>query len=375
MNALDQYYTPESIAAQIISEHVKITPKICIDTTCGPGHLLNAASQYFRNVECVGIDKDTETILKLRQSRPEWDLLNADIFSDTAFEYAKKFSESKRCCLLVMNPPFSMGNKKSYEVSFKSEKIHTSIAMAYILRSFELFNPSEGGFVIVPESLLFSEVDKAARELLAENYSISSLMSLDRRAFHGANVGAVVIQINNGTKSSRSRNENVTTIYSNVKINVTRGGMQVHKTISDSSGVPFVHTTSLKQIKDVSDLDDLRKVKALNAKKLDWAILIPRVSIPSQKNISLVSYSRPIQLSDCVIALHSDSYEAIDSVLKRILNDWERFVEIYKGTGARYITISRLTDWLKSELNITADATTDSNSSQFSNEDRISQIV
>jgi predicted RNA methylase len=353
MNALDQYYTPESIAGQIISEHVKITPKICIDPTCGPGHLLKAASKYFKNVECIGIDKDSETILKLSKNKPEWDLLNADIFSNEALEYARKFSESKRCCLLVMNPPFSMGNKKSYEIMFKNEKIHTSIAMAYILRSFDLFDPSDGGFVIVPESLLYSEVDKVARELLAEHYSVNSLMDLNRKAFHGANVGAVVIQIDSRKNSLMHKVSNIQPIFPKVEIQVTRGGMQVHKAIFTDDGVPFIHTTNLKQIKDTTNLDELPKVSASSrSKKFDWAILIPRVSKPSKKNIVLLRYNHPIQLSDCVIALHSSRFEDMDSVRHRILNDWDRFLEIYKGTGARYITIIRLTEWLRGELNI-----------------------
>lgn len=77
-----------------------------------------------------------------------------------------------------------------------------------------------------------------------------------------------------------------------------------------------------------------------------WAVLIPRVGMPDLGLVRAVRFENHVQLSDCVIALVCSSRIAALQVEQRIRASWDDFRNIYRGTGARYVTLSRLRTWL-----------------------------
>jgi hypothetical protein len=54
-----------------------------------------------------------------------------------------------------------------------------------------------------------------------------------------------------------------------------------------------------------------------------------------------------VQLSDCVIALKVGSRRDSLRLRKLVLSQWDSFASLYRGTGARFTTVARLTDWLR----------------------------
>ena len=75
-------------------------------------------------------------------------------------------------------------------------------------------------------------------------------------------------------------------------------------------------------------------------------ILIPRVGVPLFESLQPVYLRSTVQLSDCVIALRFHSMKVAISFSTAMTRRWGELVRLYRGTGARYITVARLQGWL-----------------------------
>jgi 16S rRNA G966 N2-methylase RsmD len=350
MDQLDRYYTPIDIAARIILDHVKVPPDVCVDTTCGTGNLLAAVSSMHNQTECIGLDKDVDAITKLRENRPDWHLLATDIFHENTTQLLENLP-IKSCDLLLINPPFTMDKVKSFEVQYQGVSFKSSLAMAHILRSFDLFESPKEALIIAPESMMYSERDFLAREALGESYTISNLYPLERKAFTGAFVGSTVLKIskNKPVKELKYISGKYKTT---IKVKVMRGGLPVHEHRFDSQGMPYVHTTNFKELWQGNSAD-LKLVTSISRGTIQGnVIFIPRVGIPKIDYFKTINLLTKVQLSDCVIAFQSTSKQSLKTLEARVLENWNQFIDLYKGTGARYISISRLESWLKDELNV-----------------------
>lgn len=150
MFELDQYYTPKEVAEDLVANLGFGTPKVCVDSACGEGSLLRAASRAFKTVSCVGVDKDRNAITRLRRRHPDWILSVADILIPGTVRWPQRGLASPRCDLLLLNPPFSLRAIKYVLIRWKGEVICCSVAMAHVLRSIDLFPPALGIAAIVP---------------------------------------------------------------------------------------------------------------------------------------------------------------------------------------------------------------------------------
>jgi len=346
MFELDQYYTPLSVAQDLVERCVSEAPSICVDSTCGKGNLLIALSKVFRDVSCVGIDKDPRSIRYLRRKYPDWRLSVADLLDERAHWRSKVISSVSESDLLLLNPPFSMKKKKKVSSEYKGLELKCSLAMAHILKSIELFKPSQGAVVVVPESLLSSDVDKFARLLLAEDYAFSEIFRLKSSTFRGVRANASVVKFI-PSKNRVSGSPVLTLRPDSEKTQLIRGGLPVHQKTTSESGVPYLHSTDILPLKRWGMEILTENVEPISRGVVSgWVILLPRVGCPSKESLELCFLSRRVQLSDCVIALKSDDLDNLKKLRDRIKRNWNEFNELYRGTGARYVTVSRLTEWL-----------------------------
>ncbi|CAB5678047.1 Type I restriction-modification system methyltransferase subunit [Comamonas aquatica] len=345
----DRYYTPPKIANRAF-EYAKLdgNPIICADTACGAGNLLMAAQEVLQAKYCIGIDNDSSTIRKLRQEKPEWRLYIADLLKRHRAPPTEFPDAQKEVDLLVLNPPFSLGHRKNVSVRYQGTYVKCSVAMAHILRSLELFKPTHGAIAVVPESLLYSNTDENARDLLENKFTISELTQLNISTFQGARVHSSFIQlVSPGRKPTLSESKQWQSDH--IFTNMVRGGMQMHAFDRVASGIKVIHTTSLKHIAN-GGLSTIQDFTSATSKGLvsGWLILLPRVGIPKKELLFSFYYKENIQLSDCVIGLKFSSKKASLNAKDRILKNWDGLVSQYRGTAARYTTIPRLNDWLHS---------------------------
>lgn len=344
----DKYYTPLAVACRALERaELSANPSVCADTACGSGSLLTAAEDVFKAEHCIGIDSDSHTIRKLRLARPDWRLYVGDLLKRHRAPPTEFAGKNCGADLLVLNPPFSTGPGKYLTVKYFGNTLNCSVAMAHILRSLELFRPRQGAIAVVPESLLYSDTDRDARELLRQSFSLQELIQLSIYTFKGARVNSSFVQFGRPTCEPRPRMASTAPQYTPIPATLVRGGLQMHAFTPARRGVRVLHSTSLATVaaNGFSTLTE-RTSSTAKGRVSGWLILLPRVGSPKQENCRAIYAAETIQLSDCVMGIQFQSESAALIAQRRILESWQSLVHLYRGTGARYITINRLMDWL-----------------------------
>lgn len=344
----DKYYTPAAIASRALERaQLASTPVICADTACGSGSLLAAAEDVLAARHCLGMDSDPLVIRQLRRERPEWRLYVGDLLKRNRPPPTDFPGANYGVDLLVLNPPFSLGSRKYVTVKYLGHLVKCSVAMAHILRSLELFGPNQGAIAVVPESLLYSDTDQHARELLDLNFSLAELLPLSIYTFRGARVNSSFVQFRPPGGRLPSPIEDMPMQSDSILTTVIRGGLQMHTFKHASSGARVIHSTSLRSIA-VDGINAIPEKTCAVAKGRisGWMLLLPRVGLPKEEAFHALYSKDEVQLSDCVIGMNFPSKAAASSAKKRIQAHWQSLLCLYRGTGARYITIDRLVDWL-----------------------------
>ena len=118
------------------------------------------------------------------------------------------------------------------------------------LRSFDLSVRLARSF---QESLLYSELDEAARQDLATTWAFEEILCVPQATFKGtrAHSALIVLRPNNG-EGTVGRVMAIRT-RGGVVADLVRGGLPVHEAVlSPEEGVPFVHSTDLTALVDGS---------------------------------------------------------------------------------------------------------------------------
>lgn len=341
---LDQYFTPESVAQRIV-EAVEPSSEslLCVDPTCGSGNLLVACETVLADAACVGIDRDVRVIRNLRKAYPHWRLSVADLLSDRSLKSATVFRDMPPVSLLTLNPPFSQGGRKSLGLVFGGEQLRVSAAMGYVLRSLEVFRPQLGAVAILPESLMYSEIDREARAAISARFAIRELFELRSSTFRGARARTVAVKILPSEACPVPALQNGQLAQHSLKL--VRGNLPVHDAKFGRSGASFIHTTDLADL--IAGMSVLRRTGAMCKRSVSgWQLLLPRVGMPKEHLVAPVFLRQRSELSDCVLGLGAD-VRVLERAAKIIRKDWAQFSSLYRGTGARYITVARLVDWFR----------------------------
>jgi hypothetical protein len=341
---LDRYYTPDDVADRLLDHVDAANLECCVDSACGDGSLLLAAKRAFRSVRCTGIDKDRAAIRRLRRRHPDWHLSVGDVLDPRIHTRSSTLGGDSACDLLALNPPFSLGRTKSVPIEFRGESLRSSVAMAHVLRSTDLFVPAHGAVAIVPESLLHSDVDEVARRHLRKAYDVRVVAELTNTTFGGARANAVIVRL-----TAASRHTRRTGVVAPVLRGVTlvRGGLPVFEARRSSAGLPFLHSTDIITTVATGSAQHCQRVEPIERGRVAGVvILLPRVGVPSKAACIPVYLRSTVQLSDCVFALRFETMAAGLEFAKRLLTRWTGLIKLYRGTGARYVTKNRLDAWL-----------------------------
>ncbi len=344
---LDQFFTPSGVAERVVQATDIATISSCLDPNCGSGNLLQACADAFPKVRCFGIDKDSRAVAELRRRYPLWRLATADILIPSSGRRSAVWQAAVGSDCILVNPPFSMAGTKGIWVYFDGRLVRCSVAMGHLMTTLDAFQPRDGGAAIVPESMMYSELDEAARQALASRYSLQIVEGLKNCTFRGARANALIVRIRprgRGHRGARAAKG----ISSSVRPDIVRGGLPLFEARRRvRGGLPLVHSTDLTPLRESSEaMRALARVRPIERGVVSGpVILLPRVGIPSPAVTRPVSLLRKVQLSDCVIALCFSSMRAARAFGRALESDWGSFLAIYRGTGARYTTMRALSEW------------------------------
>ena len=340
---MDRFYTPDRLATTLTSALGCRGVSSCADPNCGDGQLLLSAEAQWPKAEFWGLDIDRQAVRRVRRRRPQWTVSVGDLLSPRSLARTQVFRSGGSCDVLVTNPPFSMGARNG--VVRAGSPYRCSVAMAHILAAIELFRPKYAIGAIVPESLLYSELDEAARGELATTWVLEEVLCVPQATFEGTRAhSSLIVLRSNNNEGTNGRDMPIRTA-GGIVADVVRGGLPVHEAlVSSAEGLPFVHSTDLTAL--VNGSYRSKTVFPIGRGCVAGSvILLPRVGVPSIEHISALEFEQPIQLSDCVIGLRFSSYKAAKKTAEMIRAKSESLVRLYKGTGARYVTVRRVEEW------------------------------
>ncbi|MBB3261884.1 hypothetical protein F4827_006757 [Paraburkholderia bannensis] len=193
---------------------------------------------------------------------------------------------------------------------------------------------------------MFADMDRQGRAELESLYDIDVVSQFKSSTFRGARANSLLVAM---TKRSRPRlrklgEESKVPV---VQGSVVRGGLACFEAVSLRGGLPFIHSTDIKDLVRGAPISSLRRVRPFTRGIVaGHMILLPRVGIPKKENIGAWHVDSDVQLSDCVLALPCGGGSEASARVDAIQASYEAFAGLYRGTGARYVTVERLLEWL-----------------------------
>lgn len=347
---IDTYYTPPELASRLVGYIDNLHIENVVDFCVGKGELLKAAESKFENINCFGTDIDVSIVNEINNTHKHWNIEICD-FTDSKSRANTSILIEEFFDLVLSNPPFTCRGSKINKVEYFGRIFHVSTAMMFLVESLRYLKLSGSLYAIMPSSIIFSEKDKRLINAIRDKYDIYILEEIERQPFNGCAPNITLIKIchksdlNNYLLDTPS----ISSIYNTpiifdaqgLNVKIFRGNLSVHEAadFENEQGGYYVHSTNLR---NNSIVYDNIKVNKVGSEITGPAILIHRVGKPDIAKVCKLPQDKSIVLSDCVIAIMGGTQSTINKIYNAIINQKAEFLSLYKGTGAKYLTLERM---------------------------------
>lgn len=334
----DSYYTSDTFA-EVLTSFIDFTKvQTVVDVCVGGGNLLRAAQKRKDGLLCFGTDIRLNVIENLCIEHPDWILGTCDFLNEESRN--KTFLNGRSFDLVLLNPPFTCKGSVISVVFYKGDEYHVSTSMSFLINVLRYIKPEGELFAIMPISTIYSQKDRKIWSEVSKDYHVMIHKESEHEFFGECAPNVVIISIRRGKTKERFFIQ--PQLFVPIKIDVVRGTKNMHYMLQRPGRAQLIHTTSLQRNKIVEDLhvsSDVWRVKGPG-------VLIPRVGMPRNDKICLLPSSKKCAISDCIILLRTKTTSESKQLMRMILKDWDNFSALYKGTGAKYITIERVKNYL-----------------------------
>lgn len=343
---IDRFYSSQGIADELLSKTTLDTVGIVADFAAGNGMLLKAARRQWPHAQAVATDLDARAIRRLRKSEDTIIAEICDFIDPDSRESSVLLRSIKGAVdLVLLNPPFSCRGGQTFKAEMGSNSIKCSLAMAFVVSAASYVARKGEILAIMPSSSFSSEKDVVAYQALAQVFHIEKVGGAGRGSFSGCASSTQFLRFRpRGQLLRPGKYINAATPSLPKKgPTVFRGKLQMHTLGTqpeDENPIPLVHSTELRNCHvDVT----ARVVRTAASTVRGPAILLPRVGEPSLSKICVYKSNGIIAISDCVIAIKPKTHVALNSLYDALRQRWPAIKAAYVGTGAKYLTIKRLT--------------------------------
>jgi hypothetical protein len=340
---IDSYYTPPDLASRLINHIRKKDISSVIDFCIGDGELIRAALKKWPSTKCFGTDISDAAVSNVKSLHPDWELDRCDFLDENSLDQSNIILNNKNGFdLILLNPPFSCIGGSIHNVRFKGEDFKSSTAMKFLVESIKYLSKTGCLYAIMPISIAYSQKDKKIWDFLVSDYNLSILEIPYGNHFKNCSPNIIFISLNDDSKSL------ITTKLKKISINgysssIFRGKVSMCDVRNDAGGRPLIHSTNLRNNKiEGLNLYVQNKLSELKGP----AVLIPRVGNPNPNKICIIPKNKIYVLSDCVLGIKTKTLKDAKAVKSCLIENWNDMKDLYKGTGARYITLERLSDFL-----------------------------
>jgi hypothetical protein len=349
---LDAFYTAAQIAETLLAQATILCPSTVADFSAGTGSLLSAAHLKWPTAKLLAIDHDPSALSVVTEQLPNSTVCCADFLDPV---YQSKICKAASACgaisLIVANPPFSCrgGTKLVNEVDGRT--FTASLALSFVIGGVRYLDSKGEILAILPASCLNSEKDWNALRQLERLFSVQVVGGASRSAFKGCAAATVFVRFTRKVSEQASvygDREDLQVITSRTfgAFRIFRGSIQMHAVPDDvdEAAIPFVHTTELSKYHVILNR---RWVRTRRSRICGPAILLPRVGMPREHKVCLLQSKRLVAISDCVFAITCQDSASIQDLYHILQGSWRKLESLYIGTGARYITVHRLSNFLR----------------------------
>jgi hypothetical protein len=340
---LDRYYTPDSLAKELI-DSVSISRVASVaDFACGEGSLLRAASERWPGARLYANDVDGDAVARAAAR------LNIQAYDSEDFlggSFAPMGPANSRFSVVALNPPFSKQTTSMIQIGRRS--VRCSRAMAFVLSSAAFLTKAGQIVAILPTSTLSGSLDQEARTLVEQLFSPEIVRSPEYGLFKGVDVSTYILRLS--AKAVSEANQSIADVTrSATDWHVERGAISVTRSERlPTSGYGWVHTTSIAQ---GSINQRYRLPSGLAPRSCPaGALIIPRVGSLNFGKILLLHANQKEILSDCLMALKGPSRSHDVAAHRAIKANFDTFLKCYSGTGAPYTTVARISRFLSQHV-------------------------
>ncbi|MES1243630.1 MAG: hypothetical protein ABUT39_18630 [Acidobacteriota bacterium] len=347
MATFDAYYTPWCIAKNLVEAAGSHEPSSVADFAAGEGSLLRAAALRWSGATFIATDIDKEKVSYLRAEYPSWLVGDVDFLCPDSRDFCPPlFGMQGKIDCILLNPPFSCRGGRRLHITAMSRNFRCSIAAAFLLSALPYLRIEGQLLAIIPAGSLISDRDSEAWAFISEYYDIDFLAEHGPHAFQGCTLRTASVRLRVKRNLQLNLGQTILQSERGLQVSLFRGGIQMHRIdeVHSGGGVPLIHSTELRG----GGLCSPRYyVNACARATSGPAVLIPRVGKPDISKICLYKENDPIVLSDCVIALLCEGLQEAVYLWKTLKDNWLHLERKYGGTGAPYITLGRLSIFLK----------------------------
>ncbi len=334
---MDCFYTSPELADTLVGLTKKRRRSIAIaDFACGEGSLLLAAERRWPIASMIANDVSAQAIASIRRNRPQWQSTCADFLNPRSVRSSALRQHLGSVDLILLNPPFSRRDKRTYKVTFGGEELHASIALAFVVNSLPFLRPSGVVLAVLPDGCLVGKHDEPVWQGLRRHFKVEVIRDNSRSAFHGVCARTCLVRL---TKLEKQVTPAISA-DTPTEFRILRGRIQMHsrKVVAARLGQLLVHTSHLLAgaVKNSGEYVEGPVVTGP-------AMLFPRVGLVTPGKVCVLGPGQRVTLSDCVLAVGCKSETEVRALRHRVLAAWPVFASAYRGTGAPYITLERAT--------------------------------
>jgi hypothetical protein len=307
------------------------------DFASGTGNLLYAAKLKWPKANLYANDIDVTALQELSHRLP-CARIDCSDFLSTEFHFIHS-GDLAKWSLILLNPPFSQREVAVHEPIGKYSGLRCSRSMAFVMSAVPYLATGGQLLAILPSSTLTSRIDNEARELLRKSYFAEVVRLPAYGLFDEADVSTYFLRI-----SSLCQPVCVITEDGMASQNwqIMRGGISMPRKFRVKTvGKGWVHTTALKS----GRISHRYKFPTHKYGRIAPAgtVLLPRVGRFDPDKIATAENDEYI--SDCIFGIsHPEISSAV--VLNLLLQNLEALSHLYGGTGAPYLSRSRLQNFL-----------------------------
>ena len=351
-----KFYTPPSIAFQLVNELNIPSPNKIIDICCGSCNLLSAAKKRWNKAHLYGVDINEHIVESIKFKQMDG--------REFALEHMGEFP------LVVANPPFdyveeNMQFPQLFSGPFKDFKT-SRLEIEMLIANLLLLKENGVLLIILPSSFVEAERFLKVRKIVAEKFQIESIIQLDDATFGSSLIRSYVLIIKNcepmngavtkiGSAPCNKLNNSIVfkdiisyekmrsgnwigyedICIDNLSINIKRGNISSAYFVK--RGTSILHTAKFSDNWLPSKRYISKKAKpSVYAEKGD--ILISRIGKSAGQWCVYDGEKMPI--SDCLYCIKDADGSVFETINGKTYNLPQ------KGVATRYITMSDFIYWI-----------------------------